>query len=93
MEILNDNLGADKAMAAVGTSEALLSDSANKLDLAGYKLALEEVAYDEKCLEVYLGKLASFEIRTMQLKDDWNRKKLDMARQAAETWIHTNVAQ
>lgn len=93
LEILNENAGSDKLMVPVGATKAMLTQSANQLDVAGYKLALEEISNDEKCLDVYLGKLDNYSIRVAQLKNDWTRKRMDIARQAAEKWMLANATQ
>ena len=73
-------------------SEASLSKSAIDLDNSNYHLALEEIAYDEKCLEVYQSKLSNFEVRVRQLKEQWTRKRQDGAKEAIHGWMDQYVA-
>ena len=60
-------MGKVKGSQNTSVGEAALSKSASDLDNANYTLTLEEVEYDEKCLEVYLSKLSNFEVRVRQL--------------------------
>lgn len=76
-----------KGKLATPSSEAALHKSASDLELANYQLALEEIAYDEKCLEVFKSKLSDYEIRVAQLKEQWVRKRLDGAKEAVHKWM------
>lgn len=86
LEILN-GLTAGKGEAITGSSEAALFKSATDLDAASYMLALEEIAYDERCLQVYLGKMSNHEVRITQLKEQWNRKRQEGAKEAVHKWV------
>jgi hypothetical protein len=85
-------MGNVKGSQITSLGEASLSKSALDLDNCNYQLALEEVAYDEKCLEVYLSKLSNFEVRVKQLKEQWNRKRQDGAKEAIHSWMDQYVA-
>ena len=85
-------MGKVKGSQNTSVGEAALSKSASDLDNANYTLTLEEVDYDEKCLEVYLSKLSNFEVRVRQLKEQWNRKRQDSAKEAIHGWMDQYVA-
>lgn len=80
-------------MVADGKAEAALHKSAAELDSAGYQLLMEEIAYDERCLEVFRGKMSNFEIRVTQLKDSWRQKLFEHAMGATHKWLDSNVSQ
>ena len=76
-----------------GKAEAALHKSATDLDTAGYQLLLEELQFDERCLEVYKGKLSNFEVRVAQLRDSWRQKRNQHAKDAILKWMDFNVSQ
>ena len=76
-----------------GKAEAALHKSATDLDNAGYQLLLEELQFDERCLEVYKGKLSNFEVRVAQLRDSWRQKRNQHAKDAILKWLDSNVSQ
>lgn len=76
-----------------GKAEAALHKSATDLDNAGYQLLLEELQFDERCLEVYKGKLSNFEVRVAQLRDSWRQKRNQHAKDAILKWMDFNVSQ
>ncbi|CAK8998958.1 unnamed protein product [Durusdinium trenchii] len=89
LEILNE-LTPGKVVAD-GKAEAALHKSAAELDSAGYQLLMEEIAYDERCLQVFQGKVSNFEIRVTQLKDSWRQKRFEHAMGATQKWLDSNV--
>ncbi|CAJ1358140.1 unnamed protein product [Effrenium voratum] len=52
---------------------------------------MEEIDYDEKCLQAFENNMRSFELRCLHQKDTWLKKKLDRARDAANTWWDSKV--
>ena len=73
-------------------SEVALHKSASDLEAANYTLLLEEIGYDERCLEVYLQKLENFEVRVKQLKEQWSRKRMDGAKDAIFAFLDQYVS-
>ena len=76
-----------------GKAEAALYKSSADLDQAGYQLLLEEIAFDEKCLEVHKGKMSNYEVRIAQLRDQWRQKRTEHAKDAVHKWVDKNVSQ
>ena len=71
--------------------ESDLGDAKQALDAANYKLLLEEIEYDEKCMAVYLQKVSNFEVRQAHQRDEWVKKRLDRAKQAVDKWWESKV--
>ena len=82
-DILNTLNIQSQGRVAASISESGLGDNKTQLDQQAYKLMIEEVLYDEKCLEVYKSKMTNYEVRMIHQKDTWLRKRLDVAKQAA----------
>ena len=94
MEILNDLKLSNEGVAfGKKTSEMDLVKASGDLDAAHFKLLMEELQYDEKCLEVYLKKQESHAIRIQQLKDQWAMKRMECAREAIQQWMEHNASQ
>ena len=88
-DILNGLAQGKKAGA--GISENCLTDRQAALDTQAYKLMLEEVAFDEQCLQVYQQKISSYEIRLMHQKDAWVKKRMDRSKAAIQQWWDAKV--
>lgn len=74
-------------------SEGDLSDAKAALDASTYKIFLEEVDYDEKCLNVYLKNINNFKVRVAHQRDDWAKKRLDRAKTAVDQWWRAKVGE
>lgn len=61
----NQKVAGGKASA----SETDLGDAKSKLDQSSFKLLLEELEYDEKCLSVYQQKVNNYEVRLTHQRD------------------------
>lgn len=84
MSILNDFLPEQKGG---GVSQSELELSKKSLDKSALDLILEELKYDEKCLEVHLGKMAGYKVRLQHQRDEWVAKRLDRAKSSVVKWF------
>ncbi|CAE7471477.1 unnamed protein product, partial [Symbiodinium sp. CCMP2456] len=88
-EILN-SLAADKdGKGGTATTDSKMADAKAALDNQAYQLMVEEIGYDEQCLDVYQRKLQDFAVRVIHQKDTWLKKRLDRASDAARQWWDT----
>ena len=79
----------DKKAASV--TEGELSEVQSQLGASALKLLLEELQYDEKCLQVHLAKLQNFTVRTMHQRTEWQKKRQERAREAVSKWWDTKA--
>lgn len=73
------------------TKEVELDFAKAQLDLANFKLMLEEVEYDQKCIDIYLKKVSDYKVRVIHSRDEWTKKKLDRAKQAVDGWMRAKA--
>ncbi|CAJ1415144.1 unnamed protein product, partial [Effrenium voratum] len=90
MEILNELAPAAQKKSA-GATDSSLQDASVALDAAQYKMVLEEIGYDEQCLQVFQEKISNYQVRMMHLQDSWVDKQLKTAREAISKWWEANV--
>lgn len=67
-------------------SEGELCEQNSQLGAAALKLLIEEIQYDERCLQVHMAKQQSFMIRSLHQKTDWQKKRQERAREAITKW-------
>ena len=91
LQILND-INPKKSGALNPCSEAELATAKANLENASLTVLFEELDYDERCLDVYFQKLSSYEVRTRQRHDDWQKKRLDRAKAAVTQYWNSKVA-
>ena len=90
MEILNDLAPATQKKSA-GATDSSLQGASVALDAAQCKMVLEEIGYDEQCLQVFQEKISNYQVKMMHLQDSWVDKQLKTAREAISKWWESNV--
>lgn len=85
LNILN-NLQPGKKVDLGKASESDLGEAKAALDTAALHLLLNELSYDERCLQVHLQKLNNYKIRMVHQRDAWAKKKLDQAKTVIDRW-------
>ena len=75
----------------LSVTEGELSEVQSQLSSSALKLLIEEIQYDEKCLEVHMSKVQNFVIRTMHQKTEWQKKRQTRAREAVMNWWDKKV--
>ena len=58
------------------SGEMSLDDAKAALDSQGYKLMMEEIDYDEKCLQAFRNNMKSFELRRLHQKDSMDQEEV-----------------
>ena len=75
-----------------GVTDTGLGDAKAALDASSFKLLLDEIKYDEQCLEVYLQKVENYGVRLLHQRDAWTKKRLERAKEAVNDWWDAKVS-
>ena len=86
LNILNEILPANAGASGPTASAVDLKLAKDALEAANYRMLLEELDYDEKCLQVFLKKKSDFEVRMAHQRDEWCKKRIDKAKAATDKW-------
>lgn len=92
LNILNETApekGAGGGPAALAMED--LGEAKRAIENANYKLLLEEIEFDEKCMAVYVQKVSNYEVRQAHQRDTWLKKRLEKAKQAVQKWFESKV--
>ncbi len=84
LNILND-VNPDKKHGPKIT-DGELGDVQNQLTISALRLVLEELQFDEKCLQVHLTKIQNYQVRLAHQKEEWMKKRQERSRQAVISW-------
>ena len=73
------------------STESELGLARSALEKASLDLLFEELAYDEKCLQIHIQKVANYHVRLAHQRDEWLKKRLDRAKSAVTQWWESKV--
>lgn len=88
MGLLNE-LSVDKKDPSLAATD--LDGAKLVLDTSAMRLVIQELEYDEQCLDAYLSKLDSYTIRLTRQKQEWIHKRMDRAKTSVNKWFDAKV--
>ena len=88
MGLLNE-LSVDKKDPSLAATD--LDGAKLVLDTSAMRLVIQELEYDEQCLDAYLSKLDSYTIRLTRQKQEWIHKRMDRAKTSVNIWFDAKV--
>ena len=93
MGILND-IVPDKVGGGVkqGQGNQLDLDGAKQsLDLSALKLLIQEIEYDEKCMNAYSSRMMQYQVRLAHQKNEWITKRIENAKTSVNRWMDSKA--